>query len=281
MLLKVRLMNLKAKHLESPIVDSELGQVKIDSEGAAISGIRMIGTEAYTGVPALLQKVINENDSQAWEKIVQKIDYIYNNIDYSLAELDNETGFVREIQSQMRSGKKLLFKPNLVAPDVISPDTHGEGSGDPVCTQWPFIAALMRWFHDKLDISYHQMALGEASTSAFLFAVMGSKISGKSITTEAVFEGRSGDFYIGWGFFFVRRYLAERHPVSHKDDPMQGYEDSISGAFLPPGRAGDRLMIYDLNKVQDLTRGRTVAVPEGAIYKEITLHKVITGGESV
>ena len=58
-----------------------IGQVKIDSEGAAISGVRMIGTEAYAGVPALLQKVINENDSQAWEKIVRKIDYIYNNID--------------------------------------------------------------------------------------------------------------------------------------------------------------------------------------------------------
>jgi len=279
MLLKVRLMSLKTKYLESTNVDSVIGQVKIDSEGAAISGVRMIGTEAYAGVPALLQKVINENDSQAWEKIVRKIDYIYNNIDYSLTGLDNETGFGREIKSQMRSGKKLLFKPNLVAPDVISPDTHGEGSGDPVCTQWPFVAALIRWFHDKLDISYHQMALGEASTSAFLFTVMGSKISGKSITTEAVFEGRSGDFYIGWGFFFVRRYLAERHPASHKDDPMQGYEDSISGAFLPPGRAGDRLMIYDLNKVQDPTRGRTVAVPEGAIYKEITLHKVIIGGD--
>lgn len=273
-------MNLKAKHLESLIVDSELGQVKIDSEGSPISGVRMIVTEAYAGVPALLQKVINENDSQAWEKIVQKIDYIYNNIDYSLAGLDNETGFGREIKSQTRSGKKLLFKPNLVAPDVISLDTHGEGSGDPVCTQWPFIAALMRWFHDNLDISYHQMALGEASTSAFLFAVMGSKISGKKITTEAVFEGRSGDFYIGWGFFFVRRYLAERHPASHKDDPMQGYEDSISGAFLPPGRAGDRLMIYDLNKVQDPTRGRTITVPEGAIYKEITLHKAIIGGDT-
>ena len=58
----------------------------------------MVGSEAYAGVPALLQKVINENDSRAWEKIVRKIDYIYNNIDYSLAGLDNETGFGREIK---------------------------------------------------------------------------------------------------------------------------------------------------------------------------------------
>jgi hypothetical protein len=287
-------------------VDSQLGKTKVDSEGAAISGVRMDVSRAYAGVPGLLQKVINEsdksawtgitgayggvpglvqkvvdkNDTPAWKEIKIKINYIYSNLDHALAELDRETGFASKVQSQIKSGKKLLFKPNLVSPFVIDPATHGEGLGDPICTQWPLIAALMRWFHDKLDISYHQMALGEASTSTFFIAFMFSKASGKTITTEAVLEGRSADFYGGWGFFFVRRYLAEHHPPSHKDDPMQGYEDSVAGRFFPPGKAGDRLMVYDLNKVQDDTsKGRTVAVPDGANYKEITLHKAIVGGD--
>ncbi len=132
----------------------------------------------------------------------------------------------------------------------------------------------MRWFHDKLDISYHQMALGEASTCTFILA------KSYNIPTEAVLEGRSGDFYGGWGFYFVRRYLSERHPPSHTDDPMRGHEDSAAGRFLPPGRAGERLMVYDLNKIQDEpSKGRTLAVPDGANFQEITLHKAIVGGD--
>lgn len=288
------------------VVDSPLGKRKIDSDGAPISGMRMEVYKAYSGVPGLLQKVINEGaasawtgitgsyggipglpgdvitkgDSAAWKEIKNKIDYIYNNLDYILAGLDRESGFAGEVQSQIKSGKKLLFKPNLIGPAVIDAATHGEGIGDAICTQWPMVAALMRWFHDKLDISYYQMALGEASPGTFTGAFQGSKISGKEITTEAIFEGRSGDFYGGWAFFFIRRYLAERHPSSHKDDPMKGYEDSVAGRFIPPGRAVDRLMIYDLNKVQDDTsKGRTVPVPDGANFKEITLHKAIIGGD--
>jgi len=56
------------------------------------------------------------------------------------------------------------------------------------------IAALMRWFHDELDINYHQMALGEASTSSLLMATIASQYAGRTITSEAIFEGRSGDF---------------------------------------------------------------------------------------
>ena len=256
------------------------GEKQVDSEGAAISGVRMEVSRAYAGIPGLLQKVINENDAAAWTEITNKIDYIYDNLDYSLAGLDRETGFAGEVQAQVRSGKKLLFKPNLVGPTVIDPVTHGEDLGAPICTEWPLMAALMRWFHDKLDLSYYQMALGEASTSTFLLACMYSKASGKTITTEAIIEGRSGDFYGGWGFYFVRRYLSERHPASHTDDPLQGYEDSVAGRFLPPGRAVDRLMVYDLNKIQDdPSKGRTVAVPDGANYQEITLHKAIVGGD--
>lgn len=275
----VRKMSSLIDYPKISIVDSPLGNVEADHEGAAISGIRMAPSKAYAGIPALLRKVINDDDVLAWETILNKIDYIYDNIDRSLAGLDENTGFGREVKSQIRSGKKLFFKPNLVGPLVIDFATHDEGLGDPICTQWPLIAALMRWFHDKLDISYHQMALGEASTSTFLVAEMFSRISGKTITTEAIIEGRSGEFYGGWGFFFVRRYLAKRHPTSHKDDPMNGHEDSVSGRFLPPGRASDRLMVYDLNKLGDTQRGRVIAVPDGAIYKEISLHKAIVGGD--
>lgn len=274
---------MSAKHEEvskGAVVDSPLGQKKIDSEGAPISGVRMEVSRAYAGIPGLLQKVIKDNDAAAWREITNKIDYIYDNLNYSLAGLDRETGFAGEVQSQIRSGKKLLFKPNLVCPSVIDPVTHGEGEGAPICTEWPLIAALMRWFHDKLDLSYYQMALGEAASATFTLACMYSEAIGKAITTEAIIEGRSGDFYGGWGFYFVRRYLSERHPVSHTDDPMRGHEDSVAGGFLQPGRAGDRLMVYDLNKIQDEpSKGRTIAVPDGANYQEITLHKAIVGGD--
>jgi hypothetical protein len=294
------------EYSKDQVVDSQLGKRNVDSEGAPISGVRMDVSKAYAGVPGLLQKAINktdtparaeikgsyagvpemlqkvvyENDAVSWAEIKNKIDYIYTNLDYVLTELDREIGFGSEVLSQIKLGKKLLFKPNLVSPMVIDPTTHGEGPGAPICTEWPLVAALMRWFHDKRDIDYHKMALGEASATTFLFAVNFSKASGKTISTEAVFEGRSEDFYGGWGFFFVRKYLSERHPASHKDDPMKGYEDSVAGRFISPGRAGDRLMVYDLNKVQDdISKGRTVAVPDGANFKEITLHKAIIGGE--
>ncbi|MEI7827449.1 MAG: DUF362 domain-containing protein [Euryarchaeota archaeon] len=268
------------KYVKGEFVNSDLGKRKIDSEGAPVSGSRMDVSRAYAGVPGLLQKVIDEGDEAAWNEILGKIDYIYANLDASLGGLDRETGFATEVQKQVRSGKKLLFKPNLVGPTVIDNVTHGEGLGAPICTEWTLIAALMRWFHDTLAVSYHQMALGDASASAPITSMTFSSSAGKPVSIEAVFEGKCDDFYGGWGFFFVRRYLSERHPPSHTDDPMSGYEDSVAGRFLPPGIAEDRLMVYDLNKLyDDASKGRTIAVPEGAIYKEITLHKAIIGGD--
>ncbi len=261
------------------IVDSPLGEKKVDSSGSAISGVRMDTSKAYFQIPELLQKFINENDSSAWSVITDKINYIYSNVDCALTGLNRETDFGSKVQLEIRSGKKLLFKPNLVNPSVIDHETHGEALGAAICTEWPLVAALMKWFHDRLNINYYQMTLGEASTSTFVVSAMYSKALGKTITTEAVFEGRSGDFYGGWGFYFVRKYLLECHPNTHKDNPMNGYEESIQGKFLPPGSAGNRLMVYDLNKVQDNTiKGRTVAVPDGINFKKITLHKAIVGG---
>jgi hypothetical protein len=184
--MKVKDMDSELDCSSTSIVNSPLGKVEVDHSGAAISGIRMEAIKAYAGIPALLQKVINRadmsasteiigsygavpellqgqkigrNDSKSWEIIKSKIDYIYNNLDYALNELERETSFGLKVQSELKKGKKLFFKPNLVAPQVIDPVSHGEGPGAPVCTEWPLMAALMRWFHDKLNINYHQMAL--------------------------------------------------------------------------------------------------------------------------
>jgi hypothetical protein len=138
----------------------------------------------------------------------------------------------------------------------------------------------MRWLHDRLDVSYHQMAVGEAATVMASSSAFFSRDQGRPITREAVLEGRSGDFYGGWGFYFVRRYLAETHDASHTDDPMNGYDDSVAGKYVPPGRAMDRLPAYDLNRIQDRPgTGRKVPVLDGANFKTITLHKAIIGGE--
>ncbi|MBZ2165463.1 DUF362 domain-containing protein [Methanobacterium spitsbergense] len=266
-------------HKKGNFIDSELGKKNTDSKGSPVCAARMDPSKAYAEIPQLLQKVINDDDPEAWAAIVEKIDYIYAHIDHSLICLDMETGFIKEVKFLTESGKKLLFKPNLVGPQVIEPNTHGEDLGAPICTDWSVIAALMRWFHDKLAINYHQMSLGEASTSSLILESIFSDIAGKKITSEAVFEGRSGDFNGGWGFYFVRKYLGEHHQSSHTDDPMKGYEDSIAGRYITPGKASDRLMVYDLNKLDhDSSRGRTVPVPEGENYKEITIHKVIIGG---
>lgn len=262
------------------VVDSPLGKRKLDSGGASISGVRMDVSKAYAGIPELLRKVINDNDAAAWNDIISKIDYIYANLNHSLSGLDGETGFAANVQSQIEAGKKLLFKPNLVAPTVIDPETRGEGPGARICTEWALIAALMRWFHDRLEITYHQMALGEASSTTPYLESLLSAALGTNVPSEAVIEGRIADFYCGWGFFFVRRYLSERHPPSHTDDPMRGYDDSVAGRYLPPGRATDRLMVYDLNKLHDdPSKAIDVTVPDGANFKEVTLHKAIVGGD--
>jgi len=266
----------------SKIVESTIGKKVTEIDGAAVAGVRMDVQKAYAGVPQLLQDFINNNNPKAWIEIKNKIDYIYNNLDYLFVTLDNEAPFAQEIQKQVKEGKKVFFKPNLVSGGVISPISHGPGQGDTTCTEWSFIAALMRWFHDKLNIEYSEMAIGDAAssnpTSATIYSQYYSK--GRKITTQAIFEGRSGDFYGGYGFYFVRKYLAECLPEGHKDNPMNGYEESINGKYIPPGRAGNRLMVYDLNKA-GLSKGRTVPVPQGANFKEVTLHKAILGGDPI
>ena len=118
--------------------------------------------------------------------------------------LEKETGFSSLIKSKIGTGQKLLFKPNLVNPFNINPHSHGPDMGSAACTEWPFIAALMRWFHDRLDIRYHQMALGEAATAMPAAAALLSRANPDKlpITPEAVIEGKIRDFLWGLGFLF-------------------------------------------------------------------------------
>jgi hypothetical protein len=263
-------------------VNSPIGRRKIDSTGSAVGVVRMDANKSYAGIGELLQDYINRSDQGAWETIKAKIDYTYENLDLALAPLDAETGFGDKIKSSIEKGQKLLFKPNLVGVLNIDPETHGPAFGSTACTEWPFVAALMRWFHDKLDISYHQMALGEAASAmpaaAGLFSMLNPE--GKPVTTEAAIEGKAGDFYGGWGFYFVRKYLAETHDPSHSDDPLKGYDESVAGTYIPPGHVSDKLLVYDLNRIfDDVTKGRNVEVPDGANFSSITLHKAVVGGD--
>src|SRR5512139_1198578 len=264
------------------ILDSPIGKAEIDHLGSPIGVLQIDASKSYSGIGKLLQQYINDSKLEAWEAIKTKINYTYENLDSALSPLDAETSFSREIHSRVEKGQKLLFKPNLVNIFNIDPQTHGPDSGSTACTEWALVAALMRWFHDKLDISYHQMALGEAATCMPAAASLYSMLNpGKRpVTTEAVIEGKADDFYGGWGFYFVRKYLKECLKPGRSDDPMKGYDESLSGTFVPPGIAKEKLMVYDLNRIfDDPSKGRDVDVPDGVNFKSITLHKVVVAGD--
>ncbi|MHC4105877.1 MAG: DUF362 domain-containing protein, partial [Planctomycetota bacterium] len=265
---------------KSYVVDSPFGKCDTDHKGSAVGVVRMDSQKSYAGIGELLQEYINHSSQEAWEKIKSKIDYTYENLDLALEPLDAETHFGKEIKTRLEKGRKLLFKPNIVSATNIDPQTHGPGMGSTACTEWAFIAALMRWFREKVGVSYHQMALGEAATTTTSNAAMFSMINaeGRAITPEAVIEGKSGDFYGGWGFYFVRKYLADSLEPDAADDPMKGYDESVAGTYIPTGLVSDKLMVYDLNRIFDEEgKGRDVDVPDGVNYKSITLHKAVVG----
>jgi hypothetical protein len=267
---------------ERLILDSPVGKQESDSTGALVGVVRMDSERSYAGLGDLLEEYINHTSQEAWGKITAKIDYTYEGLDLALFPLQEKTGFEHEIKSRLENGQKLLFKPNLVNAHCIDPETHGPATGSTACTEWAFIAALMRWFHDKLGINYHQMALGEAATiipsAAAEYSMLKGK--GKTVTPEAVIEGRSEDFYGGWGFYFARKYLAEASGTNAIDDPMKGYEESVAGVYIPVGDATDKLMVYDLNRIfDDPGKGREIEIPDGINFNAITLHKVVVGGD--
>ncbi len=261
---------------------SEIGEIILDHQGAALGVARMEAEKSYQGIGELLKKVIEADDLDAWNTITHKIDYTYTHLDKALQALEAEERFLDPIRQQVQSGKKLLFKPNLVSVENIEPRTHLPVPGTNANTEWAFVAAVMRWFHDNGQIRYHQMCLGEAASSSILKAARYSnmKRSGRPVTPEAAYEGRSDDFYGGWGFYFVRRYLAGTLDGTSDENPMNGLEESMAGTFIPPGSADGKLMVYDLNRISDdPSKGRQIALPDGENFTSIILHKVIAGGE--
>ena len=263
-------------------LDTPIGKQAVDTKGSPVGTVKMDAERSYAGIGDLLKTYIRDSDQGAWGKIREKIDYTYECLAMALGALDQETGFGREVSRRIEAGQKLLFKPNVVTPTNIDFQTYGPDGGSTACTEWPFVAALMRWFRDKMDIPYHRMAVGEAATAVTATARFYSRLTsdGHPVTPEAVLEGRSGDFCGGWGFYFARKYLADSLRPDQTDDPMQGYEESVTGTYLPPGEAQDRLMVYDLNRIfDDTNKGREVEVAGGVNYKSITLHKAIIGGD--
>jgi hypothetical protein len=262
-------------------IDSPIGRRLADSDGAPVGVARIDPERSYAGVGELLQKVINESSQGAWDAIKAKIDYTYEGLDLALAPLLEKTNLEEEIRERLNKGQKLLFKPNLVSPINIDPQTHGPTLGSTTSTEWPFMAALMRWFHDRMGVRYHQMCLGEAATvmaaASGLFSMMNPE--GRRVTTEAVMEGRAGDFYGGWGFYFARKYLSECPGTGSDDDPMNGFEASVAGTHTPAGQTGPELRVIDLNRIETAAKGREIPVPGGVNFQTITLHKDIIGGD--
>ncbi|MFC1958297.1 DUF362 domain-containing protein, partial [Chloroflexota bacterium] len=261
------------------VVESPLGRKQLDSTGAAIGASRVNPDNVYGPIPMLLKEYINEGSEKAWDEIGQRIDNVYFAVSTAMEALDSEEPFSAEVSELVAAGKLLLFKPNLVTLPTLDPETH-----DPAlvgtCTPWSFLAAVMRWFHDKCAITYYRMAVGEAGTATSKAAIMASKVFGMNVTTQALMEGKCGNYFGGWGFYFARKYLAERLTSNQTDNPLNGYEESLEGTCLPPGDAKDRLMLYDLNKTGDnLSFGREVPVVGGLNFKSIIIHKAVIGGD--
>ncbi len=266
------------------IVDASIGRRKPDSEGSPVGVVRLDPIAAQVGIGELLRAHINGTDPEAWDKIRVKIDYMYSNLGWAIDPVKQKTGFSAEIHSGIKKGRKLFFKPNLVSMTCIDPETHGPDRSLTACLEWSFLAALMRWFHDRMGVRYSEMAMGEAATMMSSAAATYTMLhpEKKLITPQAAIEGKIGDFYCGWGFYFVRKYLKDslQSGADSADDPMNGYEESVAGTFIPPGLVRDKLMVYDLNRsVDNPSKGRDIDVADGEYFRTITLHKAVVGGD--
>ena len=256
-----------------------------EAGGSLIGAVRLIPESSYVSVPQLLEKYIKEEDESAWAAIKEKINYTYSKLGYAVWPVLRKNDLQSKVLAEIKAGKKLFFKPNLVNPQVLSlsgDGSQGLNSGVVACTDWAFIAALMRFFHDELGIRYYQMALGDAGTMMPAYSHL------LKCTPEAIIEGCGFPlpdgkvFHAGWCMRWIREYLAETtEPLDAKDDPMNGYKDSLGGSYVTPGAATEqgKLMVYDLNNAEWFDRGRRVDVPDGGDnYREgIVLHKAIVG----
>jgi hypothetical protein len=303
---------------------AQIGVSRIDPLLSYAGEYEMTGQSPATilenGITDLLASYIQSDyqgtpSEEIWEEIEQRIDYTYEGLEPVLKPILGGrvslpggksciilTGSGRKLRREViRKGKKLLFKPNIVSPEVLGYDGSGSaplnqygypGSGVQACTDWSFLAALMRWFHDHLDITYHQMAVGEASPTIRLVREVIDRNLPFDYALESVLEGRISRFddpdggpgsplyYGGYPFYFVRKYLQRKHNPDHQDDPMQGLMESQQGIYLPPGAATQILPIYNLNNAEAHTtdaRGRVITFSHGAQYNRITVHKAIIG----
>jgi len=251
--------------------------------GSLVGAVKLDPKLSYVGVPELLHQYISLGSEDAWTEIKGRIDYTYDCLHHALKPLllKSDPALKNKLLSEVYLGKKILFKPNAIHPMVL--DTAGDGtpgSGITVATDWVMLAALMRWMHDKLDISYYKMAMGEAGSFVTPYAML------IGCAPEALLEGApftpDAHYFAGYPFYFVRKYLAESHDPTHTDDPMSGYMDSVMGNYIPPGQATNKLMVYDLNNAEAHVaggRGRLVQVPDGgANFKDgIVIHKAVVG----
>lgn len=264
--------------------------------GSLIGAVRLDPKQSYVDVPGLLYQHIS-GSAAAWDGIKDRIDYTYECLHHALKPLllEGNPPLKEAVLSEVNSGKKLLLKINAILPTVLDlPGDGSPGQGLVVCTDWTVVAALLRWFHDKLGITYHQMAVGEAGS----FVTPNALFIG--CTPEGLLEGvlplpvtPPANYYVGYPFYFVRKYLAETHDGEHTDDPMNGYWFSLTGNradssgypkpdgnYVPPG-VRPYLSLEDLNNAEAFVpggRGRQVQVPDGGDnFSSIVLHKAIVG----
>jgi len=113
-------------------VQSSTGTKQLDNTGSPVGVTRIDPGKIYPGIPALLKDYIDNSSEKAWQEIRLRIDAIYGAVSSTLTPLETETGFSAEIRSQVRSGKKLLFKPNMVMlPSSICRRTAAPSSVTP------------------------------------------------------------------------------------------------------------------------------------------------------
>ena len=72
-----------AEHGET-IVRSPIGDVAIDSGGAAVGVVRMDPAQSYVQMPELLKEVIDAGSDSTWQAIKREIDYTCASLDAAL-----------------------------------------------------------------------------------------------------------------------------------------------------------------------------------------------------
>ena len=96
----------------------------LGQHGSLISGVRMNPKRIYLTISSLLQQYLNQRDSTSWDKITHQIDYLYDGLVQAMIPITKDGCFIKRLHEHLSRGKKLVFKPNIVAPLTIDPMTH-------------------------------------------------------------------------------------------------------------------------------------------------------------